>query len=92
VGIVYLNIQKSFVFWQITRYCYILQPPTCRVLQLLKEGYIFLHHFGNFPFAQHVCSSIPAAPGVYTDKPVYKGHSREPENVTFMSKCPLYKG
>ena len=25
-----------------------------------------------------------------TVKPVYKGHSREPENVPFMSSCPLY--
>ena len=27
----------------------------------------------------------------YRVKPVYKGHSREPENVDFMSICPLYK-
>jgi hypothetical protein len=27
----------------------------------------------------------------YIVKPVYKGHSREPENVVFMSICPLYK-
>jgi hypothetical protein len=25
-------------------------------------------------------------------EPVYKGHSREPENVAFMSICPLYTG
>ena len=25
-------------------------------------------------------------------KPVYKGHAREPENVAFMSSCPLYTG
>jgi hypothetical protein len=25
-------------------------------------------------------------------KPVYKGHSREPENVAFMSRCPLHTG
>jgi len=25
-------------------------------------------------------------------KPVYKGHSMEPENVPFMSSCPLYTG
>jgi hypothetical protein len=25
-------------------------------------------------------------------KPVYRGHSREPENVAFMSSCPLYTG
>jgi len=24
--------------------------------------------------------------------PVYKGHSRVPENVAFMSSCPLYTG
>ena len=29
---------------------------------------------------------------VYTVKPVYKGHSREPEEVPFMSSCPLYTG
>jgi hypothetical protein len=23
---------------------------------------------------------------------VYKGHSREPENVAFISRCPLYTG
>jgi len=28
----------------------------------------------------------------YTVKPVYKGHSREPVNVAFMSSYPLYKG
>jgi len=25
-------------------------------------------------------------------KPVYEEHSREPENVPFMSRCPLYIG
>ena len=25
-------------------------------------------------------------------KPVYKGHSMEPENVAFISSCPLYAG
>ena len=25
-------------------------------------------------------------------KPVYKGHTREPENVAFMSSCPSYAG
>ena len=25
-----------------------------------------------------------------TVKPVYKGHLREPENVSFISSCPLY--
>jgi hypothetical protein len=29
---------------------------------------------------------------LYTVKPVYKGHSREPKNVPFMSSCPLYTG
>jgi hypothetical protein len=33
---------------------------------------------------------------VYKDhsrvKAVYKDHSREPENVAFMSSCPLYTG
>ena len=28
----------------------------------------------------------------YTVKPVYKGHSKEHENVVFMSSCPLYTG
>jgi hypothetical protein len=27
-----------------------------------------------------------------TVKSVYKGPSREPENVAFMSSCPLYSG
>jgi hypothetical protein len=27
-----------------------------------------------------------------TVKPVYKGHSREPENVSFMNSCPLDTG
>ena len=27
-----------------------------------------------------------------TVKPVYKGHSGEPENVGFISSCPLYTG
>lgn len=27
-----------------------------------------------------------------TVKPVYKGYSRGPENVTFMNRCPLYTG
>ena len=26
-----------------------------------------------------------------TVKPVYRGHSREPENVDFISSCPLYR-
>ena len=29
---------------------------------------------------------------VNTDKLVYKGHWREPENVPFMSSCPWYSG
>jgi len=29
---------------------------------------------------------------IYTVKPVYKGHSMQPENVGFMSSCPLYIG
>jgi hypothetical protein len=29
---------------------------------------------------------------IYTVKPVYKGHSQEPENVAFMNSCPLYAG
>ena len=29
---------------------------------------------------------------VNTDKPVYKRHWREPENVPFMSSCPWYSG
>jgi len=28
----------------------------------------------------------------YNIKPVHKGHSREPENVAFMSSYPLYIG
>ena len=28
----------------------------------------------------------------HTVKPVYKGHSREPKNVAFMSSCSLYTG
>ena len=27
-----------------------------------------------------------------TVKPVYKDHSREPENVAIISSCPLYTG
>jgi hypothetical protein len=26
------------------------------------------------------------------DKPVYKGHTREPDNLAFMRSCPLYTG
>ena len=33
-----------------------------------------------------------ATSNLLTVKPVYKGHSREPENVAFMSSCPLYTG
>ena len=29
---------------------------------------------------------------LYTVKPVNKGHSRESENVAFISGCPLYTG
>jgi len=29
---------------------------------------------------------------IYTVKLVYKGQPREPENVAFMSSCPLYTG
>ncbi len=28
----------------------------------------------------------------HTVRPVYKGHLREPENVSFISSCPLYTG
>jgi len=30
--------------------------------------------------------------GKCTVKPVYQGHTREPDNVAFMSSCPLYRG
>jgi hypothetical protein len=39
------------------------------------------------PFNQSINKSINA---IYTFKPVYKGHSKEPQNVVFMSSCPLY--
>ena len=45
--------------------------------------------FGNLkklrinPFRMSECNVV---------KPVYKGHSREPENVSFVSSCPLYTG
>ena len=29
---------------------------------------------------------------LYTVKPVYTGHSREPENLVFWDSCPLYTG
>jgi len=29
---------------------------------------------------------------IYTVRPVYKDHSREHANVTFMSSCALYTG
>ena len=29
---------------------------------------------------------------LYIYRPVHKGHSRECENVAFMSNCPLYTG
>ena len=28
----------------------------------------------------------------HTVTPVYKGHSREPENVSSINSCPLYTG
>ena len=30
--------------------------------------------------------------GKCTVKPVYKDHIREPDNMVFMSRCPLYRG
>ena len=42
---------------------------------------IKINHFGKFTLTP-----------TYTVKPVYKDHSREPENVVFMSSCPLYTG
>ena len=35
-------------------------------------------------------NSISSA--ITTVKPVYKGHSKEPENVAFISSCPLCTG
>jgi hypothetical protein len=29
---------------------------------------------------------------IYAVKPVYKGHSKEPENVAFLSSCLSYTG
>jgi hypothetical protein len=34
----------------------------------------------------------PLMNNVYKVKPVNEGHSKEPENVAFMSSCPLYTG
>jgi hypothetical protein len=39
-----------------------------------------------------LCNFKNANLHIYTVKPVDKGHSREPENVAFMSYCPLYTG
>jgi len=40
---------------------------------------------------QYFCFCFPVA--VYSQtKPVYKGHSREPENVPFMDSYPLCTG
>jgi len=36
--------------------------------------------------SSHQCTKMA------TVKPVYKGHSMKPENVPFMSRCPLYRG
>ena len=34
----------------------------------------------------------PIVSNTCTVKPVYKGHSREPENVALMNSWPLYTG
>ena len=41
---------------------------------------IFVQHIGSFWYT------------LYIVKPVYKGISQEPENVAFMSSCPLHTG
>ena len=40
----------------------------------------------------HLLIQVTASAGLTTVKPVYNGHTREPENVIFMSSCPLYTG
>ena len=45
--------------------------------------YFILFYFGCIHYIQGTSCTV---------KPVYKGHSREPENVAFMSSCPLYTG
>ena len=52
-------------------------PP----LVLIK---LYFHQNTRAPVLTWVCTS--------TVKPVCKGHSREPENETFISNCPLYTG
>jgi hypothetical protein len=37
-------------------------------------------------------SKIPCVKNVNTVTSVYKGHPWEPENVAFISSCPLYTG
>jgi hypothetical protein len=45
--------------------------------------YIPLQKSGKFSFASYIYSETYI---------LMKGNSREPENVTFMSSCPLYTG
>jgi hypothetical protein len=83
--IVFLHLTAKLIFLHLTIVANKCEAP-CRVwrsvtapesINLHSSAIKFLKQKGKSWIAQLV-------------KPVYKGHSKEPENVAFMSNCPLY--
>jgi hypothetical protein len=59
------------------------------ILSLVNKGL----HREQYDMTTACRQGFPLTPNnTYEVKPGYIGHSREPENVTFMSSCPLYRG
>jgi hypothetical protein len=80
---------KDYMLWCISR----VWNWACKLWQesLYSDGQQFHQYQQNEHSlltitSNHVCMYVIT----HTVKPVYKGHSREPENVAFMSSCSKY--
>ena len=62
------------------------------VYLIIKLNYCHKYHCNTFYFRKILLYVSAINVHMYTVKPVHKGHSREHENVTFISSCRLYTG
>jgi hypothetical protein len=90
----FLRIPTVFLFLFLTTCSFICMKQIDFIQGLLKKIIRKLAWFSNFTFyyIDDVLSLSNSKNSIPTFKPAYKGHSREPENMVFMSGCPLDTG
>jgi hypothetical protein len=78
-------------FWDFCRLClYNKINKSTENNNWLANSAQMLKHI-NYSFTPYIIYFV-FLDNQYTVKPVYKGYSREPENVAFINSCPLYTG